>query len=101
MREREPGPAPTMANRVSTGVPGLDDILGGGLTASRLYLLEGTPGTGKTTLALQFLRAGRRAASVPSTSRCPKPPRNSLPPPRPMAGTLTASRSTNSRTSWA
>ena len=44
--------------RVSTGVPGLDDILAGGLTPSRLYLLEGTPGTGKTTLALQFLREG-------------------------------------------
>ena len=46
------------APRISTGVPGLDDILCGGLTPSRLYLLEGTPGTGKTTLALQFLRAG-------------------------------------------
>ncbi|GAN46025.1 circadian clock protein KaiC [Methylobacterium sp. ME121] len=39
-------------------MPGLDDVLGGGLTPSRLYLLEGTPGTGKTTLALQFLREG-------------------------------------------
>ena len=47
--------------RISTGVPGLDDILGGGLTPSRLYLLEGTPGTGKTTLALQFLREGAAA----------------------------------------
>ncbi|TXM97268.1 AAA family ATPase [Methylobacterium sp. WL64] len=46
------------APRISTGVPGLDDILCGGMTPSRLYLLEGTPGTGKTTLALQFLRAG-------------------------------------------
>ncbi|KMO40383.1 circadian clock protein KaiC [Methylobacterium variabile] len=44
--------------RISTGVPGLDDVLRGGLTPSRLYLLEGTPGTGKTTLALQFLRDG-------------------------------------------
>ena len=41
------------------GVAGLDDILGGGLTASRIYLLEGTPGTGKTTMALQFLMKGR------------------------------------------
>ena len=41
--------------RISTGVPGLDDVLAGGLTPDRLYLLEGTPGTGKTTLALQFL----------------------------------------------
>lgn len=44
--------------RISSGVSGLDDILGGGLTAQRLYVLEGTPGTGKTTLALQFLLDG-------------------------------------------
>jgi circadian clock protein KaiC len=42
----------------STGVAGLDAILGGGLPAARLYLLDGSPGTGKTTLALQFLLAG-------------------------------------------
>jgi len=46
------------AERVSTGVWGLDAILGGGLTASRMYLLEGTPGTGKTTFGLKFLMAG-------------------------------------------
>jgi circadian clock protein KaiC len=46
--------------RASTGVRGLDDILGGGLTPFRLYLAEGTPGTGKTTLALQFLMEGAR-----------------------------------------
>jgi circadian clock protein KaiC len=46
--------------RISSGVSGLDDILGGGLTSERLYLVEGTPGTGKTTLALQFLREGER-----------------------------------------
>jgi circadian clock protein KaiC len=40
------------------GVPGLDDVLGGGLAAHRLYLLEGAPGAGKTTLAMQFLREG-------------------------------------------
>ena len=45
--------------RAPMGVAGLDDILGGGLTPSRIYLLEGTPGTGKTTLALQFLLKGR------------------------------------------
>lgn len=44
--------------RVSTGVSGLDTILGGGLTAGSLYVVEGSPGTGKTTVALQFLRAG-------------------------------------------
>jgi circadian clock protein KaiC len=44
--------------RSSTGIEGLDDILGGGLPASHLYLVEGTPGAGKTTLGLQFLRRG-------------------------------------------
>jgi circadian clock protein KaiC len=49
----------------ATGVAGLDDILGGGLTPNRLYLLEGMPGSGKTTLAFQFLMEGvRRGESV-------------------------------------
>ena len=42
----------------TTGIPSLDDILGGGLTRRRVYLVEGNPGTGKTTLALQFLLEG-------------------------------------------
>jgi circadian clock protein KaiC len=46
------------APRVSTGSDGLDDILGGGFDPSRLYLYEGRPGTGKTTIALQFLLEG-------------------------------------------
>jgi len=45
---------------VSTGIPGLDNILGGGLTKERLYLLEGDPGSGKTTMALQFLIEGAK-----------------------------------------
>jgi circadian clock protein KaiC len=49
----------------ATGIAGLDDILGGGLTPHRLYLLEGMPGSGKTTLAFQFLLEGvRRGESV-------------------------------------
>lgn len=44
-----------------TGVPGLDDILCGGLTPGRVFLLEGSPGTGKTTTALQFLLTGADA----------------------------------------
>ncbi|MYM82312.1 AAA family ATPase [Duganella sp. FT50W] len=47
-------------NFLSTGVPGLDEVLAGGLTRDRLYLVEGEPGTGKTTLALQFLNEGVR-----------------------------------------
>ena len=46
--------------RISTGNSELDDILGGGLDANRMYLYEGRPGTGKTTLALQFLLDGAR-----------------------------------------
>jgi circadian clock protein KaiC len=44
--------------RAVTGIRGLDDILGGGITRNRLHLLEGTPGTGKTTIALKFLLSG-------------------------------------------
>jgi len=50
---------PTTLRNLSTGIPGLDELLRGGLTRDRMYLLEGTPGTGKTTLALQFLLTGR------------------------------------------
>ncbi|WP_221400951.1 ATPase domain-containing protein [Parvularcula dongshanensis] len=46
--------------RCSTGVEGLDDILGGGLQCEHTFLLEGHPGTGKTTIALDFLLAGAR-----------------------------------------
>src|SRR3569623_1760528 len=46
--------------RISTGSAGLDDILGGGLDPNRLYLYEGRPGTGTTTIALQFLLEGAR-----------------------------------------
>ncbi len=44
----------------TSGVTGLDDILGGGLTPRRLYSVEGVPGSGKTTLAMQFLMEGAR-----------------------------------------
>ena len=52
-------PIPESEARVATGVPGLDEVLGGGLTRDRIYLVEGTPGSGKTTLALQFLLKGQ------------------------------------------
>ncbi|HLH39705.1 MAG TPA: ATPase domain-containing protein [Bryobacteraceae bacterium] len=45
---------------ISTGIAGLDHILGGGLTANRLYLIEGDPGAGKTTAGLQFLLEGAK-----------------------------------------
>ncbi len=48
------------APRLATGVEGLDNILDGGFPAHRLYLIEGEPGTGKTTLALDFLMEGVR-----------------------------------------
>jgi circadian clock protein KaiC len=44
--------------RASTGIDGLDDVLGGGWARNRLHLIEGSPGAGKTTIALQFLMAG-------------------------------------------
>jgi circadian clock protein KaiC len=44
--------------RCKTGIPGLDDILGGGFIAERMYLIDGNPGAGKTTFALQFLLQG-------------------------------------------
>jgi len=49
---------PNASGPLSTGVPGLNDVLGGGLEPNRLYLLEGMPGAGKTTIALQFLLEG-------------------------------------------
>src|SRR5262252_8840801 len=49
--------APT-TTRCSSGCNGLDDVLAGGLPAGHFYLIEGEPGTGKTTLALQFVAEG-------------------------------------------
>jgi circadian clock protein KaiC len=47
-------------SRCAMGIEGLDDILGGGLPRNRVYLVQGDPGVGKTTLALQFLFEGAR-----------------------------------------
>lgn len=49
------------SNKCKTGVTGLDEVLAGGLPRNHLYLLQGKPGTGKTTLALQFLIEGAKA----------------------------------------
>jgi len=57
-----------LADRARTGIPGLDEVLNGGLPRDHIYLVEGDPGVGKTTLALKFLlegvRAGERALYV-------------------------------------
>ncbi len=51
----------TSARDATSGTPGLDDVLGGGFERGRTYLVEGSPGTGKTTIALQFMLAGAAA----------------------------------------
>ncbi|MHC5539270.1 ATPase domain-containing protein, partial [Singulisphaera rosea] len=55
------GPKTTQPQgQVATGIRGLDDILAGGLNPNSVYLIEGSPGAGKTTLAIQFLLEGVR-----------------------------------------
>jgi circadian clock protein KaiC len=56
-----PARSPSETGRVATGVGALDDVIGGGLPAGRSLLVCGPAGTGKTTLALQFLAAGIQA----------------------------------------
>ena len=63
----------TTNDRNSTGIEGLDTILDGGFSKNRLFLIEGMPGSGKTTLAMQFLLDGISRGKRPSTSRCPRP----------------------------
>ena len=55
----DPSPRPAAHTRAATGIAGLDYILHGGFPRDRVYLIDGEPGTGKTTLALQFLLRGR------------------------------------------
>ena len=52
--------SPEVSQRIQTGVPGLDEVLLGGLPRNHLYLVSGDPGTGKTTIAMQFLLEGLR-----------------------------------------
>jgi circadian clock protein KaiC len=51
----------TTAAKAKTGIAGLDNILSGGFSRGHVFLVEGAPGTGKTTVALQFLLEGARA----------------------------------------
>ena len=53
-------PEKLLTQRTTTGVAGLDDDLHGGLPSGQMYLIEGNPGTGKTTIALQFILEGAR-----------------------------------------
>jgi len=57
-------PGTEILPKASTGIVGLDHVLEGGLARNRLHLLEGSPGTGKTTIALQFLLAGAAEGEV-------------------------------------
>lgn len=65
---RKPSQTGGLGERAGSGIPGLDDILGGGLPRNRFHLVQGLTGTGKTTLGLQFLlegvRRGERALFV-------------------------------------
>lgn len=49
-----------MSDKAKTGIWGMDEVLSGGLSRGHIFLLEGAPGTGKTTVALQFLLEGAR-----------------------------------------
>jgi circadian clock protein KaiC len=49
---------PTTSPKAASGIPGLDDVMAGGFTRGALFLVEGNPGTGKTTMALRFLMEG-------------------------------------------
>lgn len=49
-----------LTGSAATGIEGLDDVLAGGFTRNRIYLLEGDPGTGKTTTAMRFLMEGAK-----------------------------------------
>ena len=54
-----------LTDKANSGIPGLDEILGGGFTRGCLFLIEGNPGTGKTTMALRFLLLGAAISTSP------------------------------------
>jgi circadian clock protein KaiC len=79
-------------NRLKTGVPGLDQILGGGLPEFSFNLISGTPGSGKTTLAHQIMFALASPSARLCTSQCLAS--------RPSRCSATSSSSTSSTTKW-
>lgn len=58
------GPLPDNNDLASSGIAGLDEILHGGFTRNRLYLVSGAAGAGKTTLGMQFAIEGARAGEA-------------------------------------
>ena len=81
----------------STGIPGLDDIMAGGFTRKRLFLVEGMPGSGKTTLALQYLMEGARRGESVLYVTLSETKEEMLAIAESMGGRSTASRSASSR----
>src|SRR4026207_134811 len=57
-KKKIPASAEPAEGMAPIGIPGLDEVLNGGMPAHHVYLIDGSPGTGKTTLALQFLLEG-------------------------------------------
>ena len=82
MRQTQPTHHFVEPERASTGSVGLDDILEGGFDPDRVYLIEGRPGTGKTTLALQFLLEGVRRGERLLMISVPGAPSTATPAPR-------------------
>ncbi len=72
--------------RSKTGIPGLDAVLCGGLISTRLYLVDGAPGAGKTTFALQYLLEGVRAGERCLYVTLSETRRNLSPAPQHMVG---------------
>jgi hypothetical protein len=87
------------ADRTSTGIDGLDYILGGGFPRNRIYLIEGHPGSGKTTLGLQFLLEGRERGKPACAFLFPRTGKNCTWLPTRMDSPSKASSSVNSKTS--
>ena len=65
-----------LMGNAKTGISGLDEILSGGLARGHVFLLEGEPGAGKTTVAVQFVLEGAKAGERSLYILFPRPSRN-------------------------